>query len=270
MARFEIKPPKEPSERFTTMRWYLAQVAWFITEKSLRVAELSESSLENIRTANELLENHSAVFYMNHVKYEDVMAIGLALKHLTNAKNLYGPAGLKHFDKDRDRLSAEFYRYMRHLHIVFLPVLQKNDREGGRYTADEIALISNQLRVLSEEALSTPGNVLGITPEGTRYEDNILRNAYPGIGFYEQYHQPSETFYLPFALQYPPHTKNRTIHIGKPQFLPEILDLTALPEGDDLETQKKRAKQLTQAHMVRLAQLLPPHLRGAYKQETTE
>lgn len=269
MPRFEIKQPTEPTERFVKVRWYLSQVAWFLTEKLLSVEELTEESLANIQKANELLKDHSAVFYMNHVKYEDVMAVGLALKHLTNSKNLLGPAGLKHFDKDRDRVSAEFYRFMRHLHVVFLPILQRSDRESNRYTPEEIALISNQLRVLSEQALANPGNVLGITPEGTRHEDNILRPAFPGIGYYEQYHSPTETFYLPFALQYPPHADKRTIHIGQPQFLPEILDLNQLPGGETPEKQKERANMLTKAHMLRLAQLLPPHLRGAYNQKTT-
>lgn len=265
MTRFEIPQPTEPSKLFTETRWLLSQLAWYLSEKILKVEPLSEESLANLQKIDDLLAEKSGIFYMNHVHEADVAAVAMALKHLRNARNLLGPAGLKHFDVERDKRAAYFYRMMRHLHVTFLPVLQHNDKERSIYTPDEIALISNQLRVLSQEALSSPGNIVGYTPEGTRNSDNVLTRARNGIGRNEQYHKPDETFYVPVALLYPPHTQKIEMSVGSPFFLPEILDLEALPEGTSLENAKQRADSITDALMRTLAALLPEENRGYYR-----
>lgn len=265
MSRFEIPQPTEPSKFFTESRWFFSQLAWFISEKILNIDEISEESIKNLQRADTLLASKSGIFYMNHVQEADVATIALALKHLRNAKNLMGPAGLKHFDVDRDKKAAYFYKVLRHLHVTFLPVLQHNDKEKNKYSPDEIALISNQLRVLSEEALSSPGNILGYTPEGTRNANNVLTKARNGLGRNEQYHAPDETFYMPVTLLYPPHTKKTQIHFGAPFFLPEILDLDALSQATTIETAKERADAITEALMYRLATLLPQENQGYYR-----
>lgn len=267
-TKLEIPQPSEPSKLFTESRWLFAQLAWFITEKALKIETLSDESVANLKRTNELLKDHSAVVYMNHVKKEDVLVIPLLVTYLRNAKNLMGPAGLKHFDYDRDKEAARFYAFLRHLHILTLPVLQKSDTEKERYSPEEIALISNQLRVLSEEAMGTAGNVYGITPEETRNRSNNLQVARTGIGRMEQYHEPTDTIYVPMALLYPPLTKKTIVNIGEPKFLPEILDLNKLPGRETLEESKKRAKMITTAHMYRLAALLPPENQGYYSLTT--
>jgi len=268
LSRFEIQSPSEPSRLAIETRWLLAQMAWFLAENLLRIEPLSAESIENLKKADELLTTHSAVFYMNHVRKADISAVAMVLKYLRRTKNGIIPAGLTHFDVERDKVSGYFYRAVRPLHVSFLPVLQDSDTQKNIYTPDEIAMISNQLRVLSQEAITSPGNIIAYTPEGTRHSDNILRQAKTGIGRNEQYHGPFDTFYLPVTQLYPPYSKRIRTTVGAPFFLPDILDLDALPVGVTLEKAKKRARIITDALMYALAEQLPEENRGYYHTTT--
>ena len=133
-----------------------------------------------------------------------------------------------------------------------------------RYSPEEIAFMSTQLRELSSLLMGNAHTIYGITPEGTRNEDGILTKARTGLGRLEQYHTPSETFYLPVGLIYPPHAEKNTIEVGKPILLPDSIDFSTLPLPNSTEDARHRAEMITDELMRYLAQLLPEESRGYY------
>ena len=180
---------------------------------------------------------------------------------------MFGPAGLKHFDKDRDRYAALAFKLIQYLHIYALPVFQHNDEMRKLYSEEELAFMSNQLRELSQQFIGNPHVLYGITPEGTRIPEGNLALARTGLGRLDQFHNPDEAFYLPAGLIYPPHAKNNTIEVGKPVLLPEIIDFSKLPTPDTIKNSKARAKIITTELMYYLAQLLPKTSRGYYSDQ---
>ncbi len=261
----EAITPTEPSSTFLALRFYLAQLTWLLTEKAFNVEKIDTASKENIAEANELLDTHSLVVYANHrAKKDALLAISLVLKYLPNAHNYIGPAGLKHFDISRDKASAIAFKLVRFLHVYALPVFQHNDKEKARYSSEELAFITTQLTLLSQQLLGQPHMVYGITPEGTRNKDGVLTQARTGIGRLEQYHTPEETYYMPIGLIYPPHAQKNTIVVGKPILLPEVVDFSRLPNPELEANSRQRARTITDNLMHYLAKQLPVPMQGFY------
>lgn len=266
--------PKEPSERFLRIREKVANFAWSIMERKYPNGFLDQESQTNLAEANEFLKTGSLVLYPNHQRIIDTpIAISLALKNLSEAKNFLGPAGMKHFDINRDPVMAVLLRALKLLHVYAVPVVQHNEANANQYQASDKAMMAAVLRELAEEMLGTPGNVYGIAPEGTRHESGKLAEGRFGLGRLRHLHQPDKVGYLPIAIIYPEkdaagnETRSFQIKVGRMVFWDDLVDSSQLPEGDDSNTAKFRDKIVTDALMQQLAQLLPPEMRGYYSEE---
>jgi len=266
--------PKEPSEMFLKFREVIAKFAWAMMERKYQHDFLDQESRDHLAEANEFLKTGSVVLYANHQKFSDALAaISLALKNLPEVKNLLGPAGMKHFDVNRDPVPAILLRALKLLHIYAVPVVQHNETEPDRYKANDKAMMVAVLRKLAEEIFDTPGNVYGIAPEGTRQESGKLAKGRFGFGRLRHLHQPDKVGYLPIAIIYPEkddvgsETRPFQIKIGKMVFWDDLVNVSQLPEGNDPETAKLGDEIVTDALMRQLAQLLPPEMRGYYSEE---
>lgn len=266
--------PKEPSERFLKFREMIAEFAWAMMERKYSDGFLDQESRDNLAEANEFLKTGSLVLYPNHQRIIDTpIAISLALKNLSEAKNFLGPAGMKHFDINRDPVMAVLLRALKLLHVYAVPVVQHNEANANQYQASDRVMMAAVLRKLAEEMLGTPGNVYGIAPEGTRHESGKLAEGRFGFGRLRHLHQPDKVGYLPVAIIYPEkdaagnETRPFQIKIGKMVFWDDLVDASQLPEGNDPETAKLGDEIVTDALMRQLAQLLPPEMRGYYSEE---
>lgn len=263
--------PKEPSERFLRVREKIANFAWSVMERKYQHDFLDQESRANLVETNEFLKTGSVVVYVNHQKIVDTpIAISLALKNLSEAKNFLGPAGMKHFDINRDPMMAVLLRALKLLHVYAVPVVQHNEANANQYQASDKAMMAAVLRELAEEMLGTPGNVYGIAPEGTRNKSGQLLEGRFGLGRLRHLHQPDKVGYLPIAVIYPEkdaagnETRPFQIKVGKMVFWNDLVDSSQLPKGDDSDTAKFRDKIVTDALMQQLAQLLPLEMRGYY------
>lgn len=264
----------EPSQKFLRFRDRLASIVWSVLERLNHHEFLDEESKANLEAANEFLKTGALVVYVNHQRIVDApIAISLALEHLPNATNYLGPAGMKHFDIKRDPGSALLLRVLRVLHVYAVPVIQHNDTRIAQYSPGAKATMAQILRELASEMLGQPGIVYGIAPEGTRNKSGRLSEGRFGLGRLRHLHQPDTVGYLPIAIVYlekdvaENETQSLQIKVGRMVFLNDLVDPSQLPEGDDSDTAKLGDKIVTDALMLKLAQLLPPKMRGYYSEK---
>lgn len=234
-------------------RRYFATKGWDYLTKKLGL-EFSPESQANLAQLNELLLTNPAVVYVNHTSKLDVpVGISMLLSQLPNAVRILGPVGMKHYDWIRDPISAALFRLLPSLHIQPVPIVQTNDE--WKYKNRKGML--DDLKKLTAEMIEKPGSVYAITPEGTRNKTGTLLKAKKGIGRLAEY---KDLFYLPAAIIYKEYSSKPEIVIGKPlqlqEIIPEILDLSYDP--------KKKAQEIADLHMKRLAKLMPSFLRGFY------
>jgi len=226
--------------------------------------EFSEESHQNLLETNKLLAQHSVIIYINHTSMlVDVeLPISMVLTHLTNAKRIVGPVAMKHYDPSRDKKNAMFLRLLKPLGIEVFPIVQPKsiDEDAIGYSGEEKQSLSADLKVAITNAVNFPGKVLGITPEGTRSKNGKLLPARTGIGYLESYDPNNSLRYLPIAIILERFSNCPKFEVGKPFGLGELnIEKGTLPEDP-----KKRARTLTDMHMLRLASMLPPEMRGAY------
>lgn len=255
--------PTEPGGLFLAVRHKIGEVAWKLMEREYGENFLDAESLKNLAEANQFLKTGSIVFYVNHqVMLDAPIAISLVLKHLNNAKNLLGPAGMKHFDVKRDPIPAMILRALRIFHIYALPIVQHNDEMASNYQDSDKLAMATILRELAEKALGAPGNVYGIAPEGTRNKTGKLLEGRYGIGRLRNLHQPDQVGYLPVAIIYPDSGQSESfqIKVGRMVLLPEIVYID--PEDEEIA----QTIAVTDALMHQLANLLPLEMRGHYSE----
>ncbi len=222
----------------------------------LKTYEFSEESQANLFTLNSLLETNSAVVYANHTKIADIpLSVSLVKDRLPNAQRYLGPVSIKNFDVRRGHLKAFGLRSLSLLNIQLLPVVSVTDTVD--YGEDKRRMIDD-LKMETQKALTTPGAVVGISPEGTRNGENgTLQRANRSIGYLEPY---EDIFYLPLDMIHPQFSDKPQIIVGEPQLLPDII-----PESIELPQEyKPKAQAIADIHMYRLATLMPPHLQGVY------
>jgi len=179
----------------------IAEKIWEIISEKHEFAPLSQESLVNLGIANELLKKEAIIVYLNHSSEDDAsVAIALALSHLTNAVRFMGPAGMKHYDLKRDKKNGILLRSLRLLNIHVIPVVQHDDLDN--YSESKRNRMLKRLKKKSKSLLSKKGGIYGISPEGTRnQEDFKLLPARPGIGKVGKY-APKNICYLPIAIVY--------------------------------------------------------------------
>lgn len=234
----------------------LARGVWNSLRKNLEL-EFSQESQNNLTELNEQLLTNSTVVYINHSsKLDAPIAISMVLSQLTNAKNILGPVGMKHYDWTRDPLSAALFRILPLFHVQPAPVVQVEDEKN--YGVRRQRMIEN-LKKQTSIKMKQAGSVYGIAPEGTRNtEKGILIRANRGMGYLEQY---QGLFYLPVAIIYKKYSSKPEVAVGKPlqlqDIIPDILDLSFDPEI--------RAQEITNRLMFKLAEIMPEELRGFYK-----
>jgi len=214
---------------------------------------------ENLSTLNSLLKTNSGVVYLNHVLATDVpLAISLVRSQLTNAQRFLGPVGMKHYDLKRGHLKAVGLRSLKLFNIQAVPVVTVSDTVNY---GDKRRSMIDDLKMETEKSFRKPGTVYGIAPEGTRNKGKgTLQRANRGMGYLEPY--DSSAYYLPLALMHPKFSEEPEIKIGEPLRLSDII-----PPGVQLSSEyKSRAQEIADIHMYRLAELMPPHLRGVYSE----
>lgn len=248
------------------LRGVLAPAFWWLVEKHFKSTEiLDEQSLANLRLANEFLKEGSIVLTTNHQKIADApVIISMIFEHLSNAKFFAGPAGLKHFDLGRDSGSAVLLRALRFLNVYATPVVQHNDSRAGEYSSKKAELIED-LKKITFAVLGNPGGVYGIAPEGTRNPSGELQQGRPGVGSLRQFHDPEKVLYLPIAVIYPseknPHLQ---IKVGTPKLINEVIDVSQLPTDENGKSTPEARQVVSDALMMRIAELLPEEMRGYY------
>ena len=101
------------------------------------------------------------------------------------------------------------------------------------------------------------GNPLGFFPEGTRSRDHTLHRAHPGIAFLAR---RSGVPILPVGVTGTPEAKLRRSAIRVRVGEPFQLDALGLDAGADEQA-------VADAIMRKVAELLPPDMRGVYASE---
>ena len=235
----------------------LAKKSWDYLINNLGL-EFSSGSQSNLLRLNELLKTNSAVVYINHTEKMDApIAISMVLNYLTNAKNILGPVGMKHYDWTRDPVSAALFRILPSLGVQPEPIVQVGDEKN--YGAKKQLMIEN-LKEQTSIMMKKASSVYGIAPEGKRNKkDGALQKANKGMGFLEKY---SDLYYLPVAIIYKKYSSKPEVIVGKPllfdEIIPDISNLSYDP--------KERAQEITDIHMKRLAEIMPKKQRGYYGQ----
>lgn len=226
--------------------------------------EFSEESRQNLVDANQALSEHSLVIYVNHTSMvEDVgLPVTMVLSFLTNTKRIIGPVAMKHYDPARDPVNAVLLRMLKTIGIEIYPIVQSEDIDGNAaaYGVEKTQQLSTDVRNAMADAVTNPGTVFGITPEGTRSRDGRLIRAKKGIGYLANYDPEHTLYYLPVAIVLEKFSDHPSIRVGRPLRLDEMnLDLHTLPDDP-----RDRAQYLADVHMQRLADLLPREMRGEY------
>jgi hypothetical protein len=259
---------KETEGRFGGISWELRHLAAIpVWEGLLRGIglEFSQKSRQHLFKANELLRDNPVLIYANHSSMEEDVAltVSMGLTYLTNTRRIIGPAAMKHYDYSRDRKNAMLLRLLKPLGgIEFLPMVQPEtiDSNAAKYGKEEVEEMRTTLRTEMENIVSSPRTIFGITPEGTRSEDGKLIRVRLGIGYFESYDMYDRIRYLPVAIVLPKCSSQPKIEIGEPLSLAETdLDKNNLPADP-----KTRAQFVADFHMTRLAEMLPPEMRGVY------
>lgn len=261
-ANHEIPATSQPENigAYRRFRLLFATMMWDIIQNHYQF-ELSNESRDNLQLLNEVLSQAAAVVYINHVEFWDpAVVLALILGHLPNVNNLMGPAGMKHFDWRRDPIGASTLRILKILKVKAIPIVQIDDK-GRKYSKHRRKKMSDQLKNETIEVLRQPENIYGITPEGTRNggRPELIR-AKKGVGRLEEYDPGDNLHYVPIAIMYPKHTQQPKVAVGKPKKLSEIIP----PELVLCEKSPRKAQQIADLLMLRLAALMPEDLRGYY------
>jgi len=246
-------PAHEQTGNPSLLRRKIAPAAWDYLRQKLELS-ISEESRFHLRQTNDLLLTNPVVLYANHTsKLDAPLLISMILSELPNAKHMLGPAGMKHYDWRRDPVSAVMLRALKLINVHAIPVVQVGDTtDYGLRQRQMIDRLKQETAIMNEA-----GSLYGIAPEGTRGE-GILQQANRGIGYLEQY--GPQIVYTPAAIMYGRFSDYPEISIGEPLTLERIVR-----QGTNLGSDRKeRAQAIADIHMMRLALLMPPPLRGPY------
>ena len=233
-------PTSEDRQR---MRARAAETVFNLMRRSNGM-EIFEESILHLRQANKALEKGSLVVYINHVRHTDAFLIIPLVMSLPAARKIMGPVGMKHYDFRRDPVSATAFRALRLAGIYPSPVVQAYDRAS--YEADKQRRMSENLQAATRALLRKPGTIYGIAPEGTRTKTGILKKAYRGIGYLENYMDKGATLtYLPIGLVYANMGDTPEIRVDTPFTLSNLVP----PQTTFSDDPKERAQQIADVFM---------------------
>lgn len=192
-----------------------------------------EASADNLREANELLKKGSIIIFVNHPSMKDPLIIPFLKKHLFSVGQVGIPIAEKYvtlnFDKPESFIIKPLTSLIRILGIKFLKTQQhgvnvrpifeflgRRRREGEEKTFNQMDEFLNS---------PTPGNIVGITPTGTR-TDEIKGKFHSGLARLMENHPNIPV--LPVAMKY--KDGRVIVRVGEAFTLEEIKD--SLPEVD--------------------------------------
>lgn len=223
--------------------------------------EISPESAEHLCEANQILRDGPLVLYANHTSMADAKLVVPLILSMPNVQRVIGPVGMKHFDLRRDLVNGIFMRSLRIAGVHALPVIQSVDDQF--YAQDKRIGMIRDLKKETTRILNQPGSLYGIAPEGTRNKSGQLQQANPGLGYLNTYMTGEfQLHYLPVGLIYKNYDDRPRIEVGQPfkasDVLQTISNLSTVP--------RKKAQQLSDVMMLRLAYLLPEQMKGFYKE----
>lgn len=210
----------------------------------------------NLKIAKQHLQSGSILLYDNHFSILDTSVIAKFIESNFDFKTFSVLAGRKHFDKARGiatRLKSDIIESFVELKgFNVLQVVQKYETEYYK-DSREFNLISLKQAV---RKLNTDGQILAISPEGTRSRSNGLIRAEDGMEMLFRLGK-NKALALPIAMHpykiIPPFTKT-IIEVGTPFSYREI----------EMEHALYPNTSITDLMMGRLASLLPEENRGYY------
>ncbi len=212
----------------------------------------------------------SLYVYMNHVSaFDPVISARFANRYLTDLENVYGIAGLKHYDPQRPE-SGSITRTATNLvegytGLTKILVIQPNDMASyPKPTESTHGLSARSFNVealkQTREVMQTPGNVLFAAIEGTRHSDGILQE--PPLEIHGPLKNSGEIgLAMPVAIVLPESGRIRP-------FIDDVLVVPGTPFSfADLERVAEQNPGITPTEimMQRLAKLLPEKYRGNYR-----
>jgi hypothetical protein len=222
----------------------------------------------NIHILKEKLESgESAVVMFNHTFLGDpAVAIRELFKYLDISTGISAPGSRKHYDPGRYPIDAAIMRLSKPFGIELVPVVQHYDRES--YNRVEALGGFRELIKIASGTLNQPGQLLVIAPEGTRGKqgsNRTLIRAQNAIRHFKNYNP--NIWYFPMAII--PEKEDYgfgffgkgEVRAGRP-FQARDIEQQDIPQG----------LKLADAIMLRIAELLPPEMRGFYSpyiKETT-
>lgn len=229
--------------------------------ETLYGCEVSQESQNNLDALNQHLEHGSAIAYLNHISLADGPLITLFLIDKLGGKNgnlqiFGGPESRKHYDLRRSP-SASLLRIAPLLGVKLAPVVQSYDLKS--YTRQERHKLLLKFKKNAIRILNHPGGVFMIAPGETRSQDGKLQRAKSGLLDLNNYCSQVELRYQPIAI-IPKGTFNRNLGLGKVELK------VGNPYSIDEIKQEACTKHIEtlDAMMLRLAELLPPTMRGVY------
>jgi len=227
-------------------RFFTAEV---IQHLMLQVEPFSPQTIRNIDALRQHLEGNSVVICHNHPGSlkDGPWAMAFSGRYFADQLRAIGSTvGQKHADPSRYPVHARVFELTQQLTgAQIFPLIQHND--DYPYPDSLRLALGRQFLRGSKDILSQPGGVLLMAPEGTRGEDGTLQPGQPGIKILERSLHPSYA-----ALAIIPATADSCtrLELG-PVFTGADLDA---PDGYDFSDRL----------MLKLAELLPPHLHGHY------
>ena len=230
--------------------------------------EFSDESRENLVRANELLKTNSLVFYINHTStFPDVvLPTSMVMAYMPNAKRRLAPVAERHYSWRRDPLNAMALRLIGSVGgIDLFPVVQseKLDEKAAKYSPFEKQVKTDRVVEVMKNIVVNPGAVFGIAPEATRTNGQLIKGE-RGLGMFSRYDREGKLRYSHLAIamgQF--HNEQPRVVFGEPLALHEIFERINV-KFDSIKDPRERIQQITDVHMMRLAQDLPEEMKGYY------
>ena len=233
----------------------MGQATWELTRKFVH-PEIEGA--ENFAIVREHLKNGgTALLYSNDpLKKREIPAIGIAVEdNLTSIDHFAGFVSRHQVDKDLELPKGLPNRIQHYLlmdkwaktpGVKMIRVVQPKHRNLYPDWEEFNAVASDEAKAF----LKTPGNVFGITPEGTRSATGLIE-AQPGVAMLFR-----DARDIALAMPLGIHHDTSKITVGRPFSWTELVEDHKLNPGI----------KPTDRMMVRLALLLPEKQRGFYTQ----
>lgn len=164
--------------------------------------EISPEDEQRFAAINDHLQSGSAIFIAKHTSYADALIVAPALQRLPNLQKAVVPAAMKYIDttyeapaKDGESAQAQGKRTKKYRRMArvfapikravenrsaaqFMPVPQSRDYAANAQAEQLLAAFYAEL----EDAMSGPGGVFALTPEGKRIPGEAVGTFKPGVG----------------------------------------------------------------------------------------